>query len=324
VNCKLCLEELNAMSKIISSVTIICLIAAFTAFAQTSKKLRFFCGYGEGNHGEELCEHIQRHSFTSNELAEKAVDRILRPLGLKPNFVLVSCPNIDNASAVTFDADGVRYIFYDNAFMEGINRGANTDWASMSILAHEVGHHLSGHTTLKLHIPPTRDDLRQRREQELEADEFSGHALFQMGASLAQAQAAMRVLDDVPDPEEDYNHPKQWRRLEAIKTGYNNAKSQRPLGHIDKRKSAEQYFSDGLLYFLTAVADHKREKFYDAVENYTAAITINPNYTDAYYWRGVAKSFLGDRPGACKDYHKSCAMGDEDACSRQSKYCNDK
>lgn len=200
------------------------IIQQVPSIAQTKTESQFFCSYGEGNRGAELCARMQGRAFESNEHAERAVDMIVKPLGLRRNFVLVPCPYIQNAAAVTYE-DGNRYIVYDNAFMEGIDKGANTNWASVSILAHEVGHHLQGHTTRLVHRPPTKEELRQGRENELEADEFSGFAMFKLGRSLNEAQAAMNNSRDVDD-EENSTHPKRLRRLEAIKSGYENAKSQ--------------------------------------------------------------------------------------------------
>lgn len=213
------------MFRITFSVITICLLA-LTSFAQSGKKVRFSCGYGEGNHGADLCADIQKRSFASNEHAERAIDLIIKPLGLKRNFILLPCPRIENAIATIYN-DGIRYIVYDNDFMAGIDNGANTDWASVSILAHEIGHHLQGHTTQLVHNPPTKEELRLSRENELEADEFSGFAMFKLGRTLSEAQAAMRSFPDVAD-EENSTHPKKARRLEAIKMGYEDAKSQQP------------------------------------------------------------------------------------------------
>src|SRR5690606_36946785 len=58
---------------------------------------------------------------------------------------------------------------------------------------------------------------------ELEADEFSGFVLRKMGASLADAQAAMAVLSDERD---SYTHPGRASRLAAINNGWKNANNQ--------------------------------------------------------------------------------------------------
>jgi tetratricopeptide (TPR) repeat protein len=36
--------------------------------------------------------------------------------------------------------------------------------------------------------------------------------------------------------------------------------------------------------------------------DYNQAITINPNYAQAYYNRGIVRNELGDKPGAIDDY----------------------
>jgi hypothetical protein len=102
------------------------LVIAFGLFYETSlsgqnpKTNTFFCGYGENNNSVELCNFFKSAPIPINKSAENAVDKILKPLGLFRNFVLVSCPNIQNAIAVTA-TDGIRYIVYDDGFMKGID-----------------------------------------------------------------------------------------------------------------------------------------------------------------------------------------------------------
>src|SRR5262249_41207131 len=187
------------------------------------KKQYFLCSYGEGNRGTELCSNIRADSFSSDSQAELVVDTILKPIGLgvQRNFILISCPRIDNAMAVIIKDENIRYILYDNEFVERLNKRTNTDWASWSILAHEIGHHLQGHTL-------SDTNLEQSRKDELAADYFSGFILSRLDASLEQAQAAVRALPDV-DNENISRHPKNQRRLDAIESGYNAAKSKSPI-----------------------------------------------------------------------------------------------
>ncbi|RYY66185.1 MAG: hypothetical protein EOO12_04950 [Chitinophagaceae bacterium] len=180
-----------------------------------AQSFRFACFYGTDARADALCMRMRSFSSTPSADATDAIRNILRPIGLAPNFVLVPCDNIENCAAVTLD-DGFRYIVYDRNFMNAIANRAQTGWSHTAILAHEVGHHLQGHTTAG------GGSLTQRRRQELEADEFSGFVLQKLGATLAEAQAAMQALPE-PEDETRSDHPARWRRLAAIKAGYDRA-----------------------------------------------------------------------------------------------------
>ena len=179
-------------------------------------KIKNYCNYGENNKGTEICNTLQINatlkSFSSNTDALKAINLLLQPIGLVPNFVLVPCDNIDNCCALT--SLGIRYIFYDPGFLKRIQLSANTDWTSISIMAHELAHHLDGHTL-------DSTDISIKRLYELEADEFSGYILGILGATLTQAQAAMKTITH-PSFENETNsdHPCLEKRLLAIKKGW--------------------------------------------------------------------------------------------------------
>ncbi len=167
--------------------------------------------YGNTINEKEICNMI---AFTTRPEVSKAIENIVRRSGLKQNFYVMECPNTDNCFAAT--RNGERLIVYDPAFMRKINNFTHTDWAALSILAHEIGHHLQGHT------------IKQggsEHEKELEADEFSGFVMYQMGAKLKEAQQAIFNLTT------DYatsTHPMRSKRLKAIEVGYSNAKELYP------------------------------------------------------------------------------------------------
>src|SRR6476661_7050604 len=133
-------------------------------------------------------------------------------VGLKPRFELRATTQVENAAAVV--SGGKRYLLYNPNFVAAVNRASRTDWAGVSILAHEMGHHLNGHTLQGGGSNPA---------DELEADEFSGFVLRKMGASLAQAQAAMAA---VADDQGSSTHPGRSPRLAAIGQGWQRANSQ--------------------------------------------------------------------------------------------------
>ena len=150
---------------------------------------------------------FSKPSLTPKIDAEEMIKDIIAVIGLKPNFD-VKAANIPNAAAVTYS--GKRYIAYNPVFIANLNAKAGNKWASVSILAHEIGHHLNGHTLLRAGNPAL----------ELEADEFSGFVLKKMGATLSQAQVAMKLAADYKP---SLTHPGQQDRLLAIARGWNKA-----------------------------------------------------------------------------------------------------
>lgn len=140
------------------------------------------------------------------------IGEITDAVGLKARFELRATREVDNAAAVVYD--GKRFLLYNPEFLNAVNRAGHTDWAGISILAHEMGHHLNGHTLRGGGSQPA---------DELEADEFSGFVLRKLGASLAQAQAAMA---SVADDQGSASHPGRTPRLASIGQGWQRANSQ--------------------------------------------------------------------------------------------------
>lgn len=149
---------------------------------------------------------------TPSNAAKEIINNIVNQVGLKPNFE-IRAAKISNAAAVNYG--GKRYILYDPDFMNKIQTAAKTDWAAISILAHEIAHHLNGHTML------SRGSSHPSLE--LEADEFSGFVLRKMGASLSDAQMAMKIMSE---DTESSTHPGRKSRMIAIAKGYNTANDQ--------------------------------------------------------------------------------------------------
>lgn len=139
------------------------------------------------------------------------VQEIINVVGLQPRFELRAA-NIENAAAVIYN--GKRYILYNERFLAAVNNAVKTDWAGVSIIAHEIGHHLNGHTLSRAGSNP---------KDELEADEFSGFVLRKMGASLAEAQAAIKLLSD---ERTSSTHPGKQYRLAALSKGWQSAHNQ--------------------------------------------------------------------------------------------------
>jgi len=58
-------------------------------------------------------------------------------------------------------------------------------------------------------------------------------------------------------------------------------------------------------WFKSATTKCERGDFQEALTDHTKAIELEPNYTDAYYGRGLAKSSLQDYQGAIVDFTKA-------------------
>ena len=92
------------------------------------------------------------------------IREITEAVGLQPRFELRATTVVPNAAAVAYN--GKRYLLYNPKFLAAVNRAGHTDWGGISILAHEMGHHLNGHTLRSGGSQP---------QDELEADEVVAH-----------------------------------------------------------------------------------------------------------------------------------------------------
>src|SRR5215212_10080219 len=81
--------------------------------------------------------------FTSAADAEKIISGIVNVVGLDPNFK-IKAANVPNVEADIRHRQ--RYILYNPDFISRVNMAAKDKWPAIFILAHEIGHHLQGHT----------------------------------------------------------------------------------------------------------------------------------------------------------------------------------
>lgn len=155
-------------------------------------------------------------TLTGNAPGEcsSAVNRIMGFTGLPANFQVVSGPVPNAAAVILLDQNRIprRVIAFNPQFMSMVaQQAAGNQWAATSIMAHEIAHHLSGHT-----IVPGGS----RPEIELEADKFSGFVLQKMGAPLAGAtQMILALGSDHASP----THPAKQQRASAIREGWEEA-----------------------------------------------------------------------------------------------------
>jgi tetratricopeptide (TPR) repeat protein len=298
--------------------------------------------YGNKSDALELCTEMQTDNFSSNIDAENALEKILNAIGASKRFVLQPCNNINNAVAISYK--GIRYILYDKNFMNSINNGSN--WGNLFILAHEVGHHINGHSLdLILYSSKSIESktLVQRRKQELEADEFAGFIIAKLGGNIIEINKLIKEISTNND--DSYStHPNITKRLNAIQIGYNKALNKKSVFYEKKSNlnTAEEYYykaynyykigeyQESILYYDQAIAlnpnndyyynnrgvsKYKLEDHIGAIEDYNKAIDINPNDGLFHFNKGNSKNILGDLRGSLLDYSKAIELNSNDYSS---------
>jgi Bacterial SH3 domain len=169
-----------------------------------------FAGKVRGFHGGS--QGIMR-SFQADQDANEVFRQVLAAVGLGwiSDRILLRASDVPDAEARYDKESGERFIFYNATFMQQIKAKSGNYWPAMSILAHEIGHHLAFHVEI-----PGRN-----HEFELEADYFSGFVLGKLGATLDETQAAMRSVGGKTATE---THPAVSDRLQVITIGWTDGR----------------------------------------------------------------------------------------------------
>ena len=89
-----------------------------------------------------------RSNFSSVYEASGYINNMLDHINWQENFQVREQNGINNAYATIIRNQ--RYVVYDNRFLESLDRYAGTKWASISVLAHEMGHHYHNHMVVAL------------------------------------------------------------------------------------------------------------------------------------------------------------------------------
>src|SRR5919112_5314212 len=182
------------------SVLVLC--SLFIFFTATSQKVNQ-CGI-------IIPPPSTQRNFNSVYEAKEHVNTMLESINWKENFTLREQNGINNAYATIMN--NRRYIIYDNAFLENLDSYAKTRWASISVLAHEMGHHYRNHVI---------DNRGSTPPKEIEADYFSGYVMAKLGATLDES---IRGMSLIASPRASASHPAKADRLDAITKGWNYAK----------------------------------------------------------------------------------------------------
>jgi hypothetical protein len=175
--------------------------------------------------------------------AKEAVHRIVSHSGLLPTFTVREDPQLRTANAYIKGHE--RVIAYNPAFIASIVDSSGTNWAAVSILAHEIAHHLLGHTL---------DPEAMHPGDELACDRYSGFILNRMGASLPESLAAIEVAGNVHGTR---SHPPKHARATAIRQGWEEARD------LAERKQPAPYAVDRMFQFVVHFAGDPNTYYVD-------------------------------------------------------------
>lgn len=162
------------------------------------------------------------YSFKASSEAVSLVERICETVGLPQNFevrVAAVSDDIQNAAAVIADfgtPNAKRLVLYNELWVQDYLRSTGEEyWSGVALLAHECGHHLSGHTL---------DGQGSKPPKELQADSFAGFIVAKLGGTREQALALFKTFP----LEASETHPARSDRLQAVAVGWRNAGASKP------------------------------------------------------------------------------------------------
>lgn len=141
---------------------------------------------------------------------QEMLQQIINVIGVNENFELKEA-NVLNIEATI--SDKKKYILYSPAFINSVNTVTKNKWSVTWLLAHEIGHHVNGHTSGR---------GGNNLEYELAADEFAGFILCKLGATLRESQ---NIIYFIAKPEASKTHPGRSSRLLAIEKGWRKAET---------------------------------------------------------------------------------------------------
>ncbi len=160
------------------------------------------------------CKQFNQLSFDET-MAKAICDSICFANGMNAGFKVISCDNVPNAAAAVSEAmeGDKRVIAYNDVFISQINNRVSKAIAYF-IFAHELGHHINGHTLYDFNTL----SREQKLKNELEADLFAGMMMARL--KFTEAEACMAINEKVKSIFDGDSHPGKDKRLAKVKEGF--------------------------------------------------------------------------------------------------------
>jgi hypothetical protein len=132
--------------------------------------------------------------------------------GFSKKFSTVTCTDNNAYAYIKTSAEkNERVIYYDLQFLSNVVNECHYSVAYIPIIAHEIGHHLAGHTEV---------EIGNRKYAELDADLFAGFVCRRLGLTDSQTTAPFYLL---ADNEATDNYPSKQGRINKVREGWQKA-----------------------------------------------------------------------------------------------------
>lgn len=136
-----------------------------------------------------------------SKLETEQIKYLMQFTGLPQNFKIYS-GNINSAIATHYNNE--QLIIYNKRLFASLDTTNNPYWITIFILAHEIGHHLAYNIS----------DTSNFANAELQADQFAGNLLYNMGADSNQVVLALNspLISNIKQ--------NKLERINAVKKGW--------------------------------------------------------------------------------------------------------
>ncbi|HBT96650.1 MAG TPA: hypothetical protein DEB25_02910 [Desulfobulbaceae bacterium] len=197
------------LMRIFLCLTFFCLVFALCSQPATADDALIPTA-GHASDGKPINFSVSGLNKAPPGLKTEIVSAIMQHAGLPQNFTLYTDPEVANAAAVILvdkEGRGRRALVCNENFLETAQQAsAERNWAPVGIIAHEIGHHLAGHSLIA-------GDWQPRSK--LAADAFSGFILYKLGAKLDEVNRTV-----ITPVEKQENNPSRDQRLAAVRQGW--------------------------------------------------------------------------------------------------------